>query len=171
MLSSLFTSLLGLAAAASALPTTKLSARSANNTAPTAPALAYLFTLYLEDGTLTDLGSTPLGTQVFEPVQGGSFTGPAIEGTVIGGLDIGMQDTNGEFNPNVVALLQTSDGCTILARETGHSPNVFLTFETACSAYNYLNYVVAYGYVARVDTEEVSVEVWQGDLTDFLSRL
>lgn len=48
----------------------------------------------------------------------------------------------------------------MLVRETGHAPNVFLLFETACDKYDWLNGVVAYGLAAQV-TGGISVEVFK----------
>lgn len=81
-------------------------------------------------------------------------------GKVVGGLDSGLVDADGNFDPEVVYLLQTTDGCNVLVRETGHAPNVFLLFETACDKYDWLNDVVAYGLAAQV-TGGISVEVFQ----------
>lgn len=69
-------------------------------------------------------------------------------------------DGDGHFNPDVVYLLQTSDACNVLVRETGHAPNVFLLFETACDKYDWLNDVIAYGLAAQV-AGGVSVEVFR----------
>lgn len=52
----------------------------------------------------------------------------------------------------------------MLVRETGHAPNVFLLFETACDKYDWLNDVVAYGLAAQV-TGGISVEVFKVSLT------
>lgn len=70
----------------------------------------------------------------------------------MGGLDWGLVDDSGSFNPDVAYLLQTSDGSDIFVRERGHSPNVFLLFETSSEKYAYLNTAVAYGRAARVAT-------------------
>lgn len=79
---------------------------------------------------------------------------------MVGGLDSGLVDADGHFNPEVVYLLQTKDACDVLVRETGHAPNVFLLFETACDKYDWLNDVVAYGLAAQV-AGGISVEVFE----------
>lgn len=81
-------------------------------------------------------------------------------GQVLGGLDYGLTDADGNFNPDVVYLLQTSSGCDILVREKGHAPNVFMLFETACDDYDWMNGVVAYGKAARV-AGGISMDVWK----------
>lgn len=48
----------------------------------------------------------------------------------------------------------------MLVRETGHAPNVFLLFETACGEYDWLNDVVAYGLAAQV-AGGVAVDVFK----------
>ncbi|KAF3767170.1 hypothetical protein M406DRAFT_69331 [Cryphonectria parasitica EP155] len=147
--------LLGLAASALA------STRSVvpRSTTPTAPDTEYLFTVNLVVGTSYVLGQTPLGQRVFEPVVGGNFTGP-LHGTVLGGLDDGLIDTDGTFDPNSAFLLQTWDGCQILCTATGHEPNVIATFDTACPAYDWLNKVVAYGSLVKTGTG-IQADVWQ----------
>lgn len=69
-------------------------------------------------------------------------------------------DGDGHFNPEVVYLFQTSDGCDVLARGTGHVPNVFILFETACEKYDWLNNVVSYGLAAPV-ADGIKVEVFE----------
>lgn len=69
---------------------------------------------------------------------------------MVGGVDFGLVDGDGHFNPDVVYLLQSSDGCTVLVRERGHAPNVFMLFETASKKLDYLNDVVAYGQASQV---------------------
>lgn len=61
------------------------------------------------------------------------------------GLDWGLTDSKGTFSPDAVYVLQTTDGASIMVRETGHAPNVHLTFETGSDKYGWLNTVVAYG--------------------------
>lgn len=177
MLASSLLSALAFAAAALASP-----ARN-NITTPTAPATKYLFTVNIASGAPVELGETPAGQRAFQPITGGTFSGPELQGEsnkscshlccqkltqtfslltgkVVGGLDSGLVDADGYFNPDVVYLLQTSDACNILVREKGHAPNVFLLFETACDKYDWLNGVVAYGLAAQV-TGGISVEVFE----------
>lgn len=47
---------------------------------PSAPALTYLFSLNITSGQPIVIGSTPLGDRVFEPIVGGSFSGPKLSG-------------------------------------------------------------------------------------------
>lgn len=84
------------------------------------------------------------------------------KGQVVGGLDYGLINADGNFVPQVVYLLRTSDEdeCDVLVTETGRAPNVLLEFETACDKYDWLNAVVAYGLATRTE-EGVSVAVWQ----------
>lgn len=64
-------SLLALAAVAMAGP---------RQPSPPAPALTYLFSLNITSGPAINIGSTPLGDRVFEPILGGSFSGPKLSG-------------------------------------------------------------------------------------------
>lgn len=73
----------------------------------------------------------------------------------MGGLDYGLLDNKGSFNPDVVSLLQTEDDppCDILVQEKGRAPNVFLLFETSCyEKYAWLNTAVAYGKATQTDS-------------------
>lgn len=47
---------------------------------PSPPALTYLFSLNITSGATISIGSTPLGDRVFEPILGGSFSGPKLSG-------------------------------------------------------------------------------------------
>lgn len=47
---------------------------------PSPPALTYLFSLNITSGATISIGSTPLGDRVFEPITGGSFSGPKLSG-------------------------------------------------------------------------------------------
>lgn len=47
---------------------------------PSAPPLNYLFSLNITSGQPIVIGSTPLGDRVFEPIVGGSFSGPKLSG-------------------------------------------------------------------------------------------
>lgn len=173
-------SLLALAAAAMAGPRQ-----------PSPPALTYLFSLNITSGPTISIGSTPLGDRVFEPIIGGSFSGPKLSGkfdsknretkllevfcrkntsvlilicagtVAAGGGDAALVDANGSFNPDVVYVLQTHDGGNILVRERGHAPNLLLLFETGSDEYDWLNSVVAYGQGLQVPGGGVSLNVWQ----------
>ncbi|KAL2292757.1 hypothetical protein FJTKL_07829 [Diaporthe vaccinii] len=128
---------------------------------PSPPALTYLFSLNITSGPAINIGSTPLGDRVFEPIIGGSFSGPKLSGTVAaGGGDAALVDGNGSFNPDVVYVLQTHDGGNILVREKGHAPNLLLLFETGSDDYDWLNSVVAYGQGSQTQAG-VSLNVWQ----------
>lgn len=156
---------------------------------PSAPALTYLFSANITSGATVPIGSTPWGDRVFEPIVGGSFSGPKLSGktheegaakllrhsprkctaklnpissgtVASGGVDWGLVDANGGFSPDVVYVLQTHDGGNILVRERGHAPNLFLLFETGSDKHDWLNSVVAYGL--GVQTKDgVSLNVWQ----------
>ncbi|KAJ4394761.1 hypothetical protein N0V93_003981 [Gnomoniopsis smithogilvyi] len=154
MLVSSFLSALAFAATALASPVSR------NSSTPAAPATKYLFTANILSDAPIELGETPAGQRAFQTISGGTFSGPELQGKVVGGLDHGLVDADGYFDPNVVYLLQTSDACNILVREKGHAPNVLLLFETACDKYDWLNGVVAYGLAAQV-TGGISVEVFK----------
>lgn len=74
MLFSIFISSLALATAALARP-------AANQTVgPAAPPASYLFTVNITSGQHISLGETPAGQRIFQPVAGGTFSGPKVHG-------------------------------------------------------------------------------------------
>lgn len=73
MLSSFFVSFLALA-------TTALARPAANHTVPAFPPASYLFTVNITSGESIELGETPAGQRTFQPVAGGTFSGPEVHG-------------------------------------------------------------------------------------------
>lgn len=47
---------------------------------PTKPELSYLFTVNITTSPSVPIGTTPLGDRRFEPITGGSFSGPRLQG-------------------------------------------------------------------------------------------
>lgn len=52
----------------------------------TPPATEFLFTVTIEAAGATELGQTPLGQRLFSPIQGGTFSGPHLQGEYTGSL-------------------------------------------------------------------------------------
>lgn len=76
------------------------------------------------------------------------------------GLDYGLTDAKGNFSPDAIYVLKTSDGAEILVTEKGHAPNVYLEFETGSAQYSWLNTVVGVGQAAPGDGG-ISLDVFQ----------
>jgi hypothetical protein len=51
------------------------------------PGLEFLFTLTAEVGEIVSMGAGPLGERRVVQITGGTFQGPAVSGTVMGGAD------------------------------------------------------------------------------------
>lgn len=146
-----------LASAASVLA----SRRAPVSHSPSKPDLTYLFKVNITTAPSISIGTTPFGERGFNPITGGSFSGPRLQGNVApGGADWGIVGGNGDFSPDVAYVLETHDGGNILVRQRGRAPNVFSLFETGSDEYDWLNLVVAYGKATVIDTG-VSLDLWQ----------
>ncbi|KUI55874.1 UPF0311 protein YveG [Cytospora mali] len=129
---------------------------------PSQPDLTYLFSVNITITPAISIGTTPFGERRFQPITGGSFSGPELQGRVAsGGADWGITGSNGDFNPDVAYVLETHDGSNILVRQRGRAPNVFSLFETGSDKYDWLNWVVAYGKATSVTETQVSLDIWQ----------
>ncbi|KAK4161236.1 hypothetical protein QBC43DRAFT_358029 [Cladorrhinum sp. PSN259] len=142
------------AAASSLLGITMLPGASGT---PTAAGLTHLGTANLTIGTTVPIGAGPRGDRNFYPVVGGSFSGPAISGTVFpSGGDWGLGDqTAGQFYVDARFILHTADGANIYIEANGpqQPDGTFYTrikLETGNETYYWLNGVVAVG-VTTID--------------------
>jgi hypothetical protein len=78
------------------------------------------FTITLQTGDRHQVGETPYGTRRFLDVDGGTFDGARISGTVLsGGLEYELTLANGALELEQIALLRTSDGANIYMRTCG----------------------------------------------------
>jgi len=55
---------------------------------------------------------------------------------------LGLTDAKGNFDPDALFVLQTTDDANILVREAGHAPFEATTFETGSEKYAWLNTAV-----------------------------
>lgn len=78
MLFSSLVSLLALAAGALARPGHK--GHNKNDNTPSPPPTDYLFTVNITSGEVVVLGDTPAGERTFQPIIGGTFSGPKLQG-------------------------------------------------------------------------------------------
>lgn len=134
----------------------------------------HLLTISIELHPILDLGATPAGRRRIVPVSGGRFSGERLRGEILphAGSDLLLTRADGAFQQDVRLALQTHDGALILmtyrgirhssvevASRIAHgemvSPEHYYLrtapfFETAASAYDWLNRVVAVGTGERV---------------------
>ncbi len=93
--------------------------------APTTPKLEKLLTLEVEVGPPTMVGATPDGDRKLIPILGGQFLGEKLAGKVLpGGADFLVTRTDGTAVLDARYVLETSDGATIYAEDSGfrHGP-------------------------------------------------
>jgi hypothetical protein len=126
---------------------------------------AHLFSTSLKVTEIQDLGKTPLGDRRVAVVEGGSFEGPKLKGTVLrGGSDWILARPDGALQLDVRLTLKTDDGEIIGMTYRGfrHGPAAVMErlnrgeivdpseyyfrtapfFETASEKYGWLNRIV-----------------------------
>jgi hypothetical protein len=126
----------------------------------------YLFNMVLSVGEIQPLGKTPLGDRRVAVVEGGSFEGPKLKGTVLkGGSDWLISRPDGALQLDVRLTLKTDDGHLIgmIYRGYRHGPAAVIDrlnrgekvdpaeyyfrtapfFETSSEKYGWLNRIVA----------------------------
>ena len=145
---------------------------------------AHLFTIRLEVGTIEDLGVTPYGHRRIGIVNGGTFEGDELKGTVepAPGGDWITVRTDGVWELDVRITLKTHDGHLIYMSYRGlrHGPQWVLDrlakgekvdpseyyfrtaprFETSSEKYSFLNRILAIGVGRREATGPI-YEVFQ----------
>jgi hypothetical protein len=130
--------------------------------------MGLLFTITLKVGKIETLGRTPLGERRIAVVDGGSFEGPKLRGTVIeGGSDWILTRTDGVLQLDVRLTLKTDDDQLIGMTYRGlrYGPRAVIdrlnrgekvdpaeyyfrtapVFETASEKYGWLNRIIAVG--------------------------
>ena len=133
----------------------------------------YLFTMSVTVDRLVDVGQAPGGTRLVDLLGPGSFAGPRLRGTVLGGgMDRKLLRADGAMAPNVRLLLRTDDDAYIYMHYTGirHGPAEAMQriasgefvdpseyylrntpyFETAAARYDWLNRICAVGVGRRM---------------------
>jgi hypothetical protein len=111
------------------------------------------------------IGAGPHGTRTVVTISGGTFEGPRLRGTVVGGADSLLLRPDGVLELDLRVTLRTDDGALILMSSFGlrHGPPEVLAaiargeavdpatyyfrttprFETAAPSYDYLNRILA----------------------------
>jgi hypothetical protein len=130
-----------------------------------------LCVLDLTLGEVTLFGDTPYGTRRMVQVVGGSFEGPRLRGTVVGGGDWSLVGSDGALRLDARSTLRTDDGALLYVSYRGirHGPPEVMqallrgdevapdryyfrtapAFETAAEKYAWLNRIVAVGVGER----------------------
>jgi hypothetical protein len=126
-------------------------------------------TLHVKVGTLLNVGSVPLGVRRTAPLNGGTFEGPRLRGTILqgGSADWQLLRPDGVLEMDLRLTLQADDGALVSMRSYGlrHGPSDVIAalgrgetvdpstyyfrllprFETAHPAYSFLNHLIAVG--------------------------
>jgi hypothetical protein len=144
---------------------------------------AYLGTLTIELAGSHVVGDTPAGFRRIDVFRGGSFTGPRIRATVLGGgSDALLRRRDGALQPDVRLTLRTDDGALIhvtyrgirhgppevmarIARGEPVAPDQYYLrnapcFETSAERYDWLNRIVAVG-IGRREPDAAVYEVYE----------
>jgi muconolactone delta-isomerase len=94
------------------------------------PELTLVYRLDATLGPPLDLGETPHGHRRIVPLTGGTFTGPALSGTLLPGASADWQtiQPNGTANADLRYTLQTDTGAVLYVRAAGvrHGPSEVL---------------------------------------------
>ena len=142
----------------------------------------FLFTIRIAVDELQDIGVTPFGTRHIDMLGEGSFEGPKLKGTVIGGIDQKVFRSDCAMNPNVRLVLKTEDDALIFMYYTGvrHGTAAVMEriskgesvdpseyylrntpyFETSASQYDWLNRIVSVGVGKRMP-DHAAYDVFQ----------
>lgn len=87
---------------------------------PTAPPLEFVCELTVKIGPALTVGETPHGIRRIIPITGGTFSGPALKGTIIdGGADWQLVRKDGTTELNALYTLKTDDGVLIYVNNKG----------------------------------------------------
>jgi hypothetical protein len=90
------------------------STSAASQNGPQPPRLEFAFEEIVTLGQGIPVGETPLGRRNIVPITGGTFSGPGIEGTIIGGgWDWQLTRTDGCTQIEADYMIKTNDGVVI----------------------------------------------------------
>lgn len=171
------------AAAVAASARTQRSAAAPAAPAPAPPRLTLAMTLHVKVGAPMEIGAVPRGRRRIIPIQGGTFEGPEIKGTVLaGGADWQIVRADGLTELDTRYTLQTDRGELVYIQNAGmrHAPPDVMakllagedvdpslvyfktvpTFETAAPNLQWLTRAIFVGTGER-HPNDVIVRVWK----------
>jgi hypothetical protein len=98
-----------------------LSAWGQTITPESTPSLEFVMQLRVTLGATYSLGDTPHGRRIVVPITGGTFEGPRLKGTIIGGgADYQLQSADGKRTElEAIYSIQADDGTYIHVRNRG----------------------------------------------------
>jgi len=171
------------AAAVAASARTQRSAAAPSAPEPAPPRLTLAMTLHVNVGAPMELGAVPRGRRRIIPIQGGTFEGPGVKGTVLaGGADWQIVRADGLTELDTRYTLQTDRGELVYIQNAGmrHAPpdvtakllagedvdpslvyfKTAPTFETAAPNLQWLTRAIFVGTGER-HPDDVIVRVWK----------
>lgn len=134
----------------------------------TTPELQHVIDLNVGIGQALHVGPTPHGTRNIVPITGGTFQGPGIRGTILGGgADYQMMSADkGRNELEAIYNLRTDDGVTIHIRNRGIATDSYFyctpTFEAPSgSPYAWLNNAVFVCRPIGFKSDSIRLRVWK----------
>lgn len=146
------------------------------------PGLEFLFTLTAEVGEIVTMGMAPLGERRVVQITGGSFEGPQLRGTVIGGADWQIVRDDGAIELDARYAIKDERGGIVQVVSQGmrHGPpgvlerlgrgenvpasqyffRTVMRFETGASELAFLNKTIAVATAER-KARRVELQAWR----------
>jgi hypothetical protein len=146
------------------------------------PGLEFLFTLTAEVGEIATMGAAPLGERRVVQITGGSFEGPQLRGTVMGGADWQIVRADGAIELDARYAIKEARGGLVLVLSQGirHGPpevlerlargedvpssqyffRTVMRFETGASELAFLNKTIAVATAER-KARRVELQAWR----------
>ena len=157
--------------------------RGRQSASPAAPRLSFAMELHVKVGAPVEVGAVPRGRRRVIPIEGGTFEGSGLRGTVLpGGADWQIVRTDGLSELDTRYMLRTESGDLIYIQNAGmrHAPpdvtqkllagqdvdpslvyfRTVPTFETAASSLQWLTRAI---FVATGERHpnDVVIRVWR----------
>jgi hypothetical protein len=142
----------------------------------------FLFNLSADVGELVSLGPCPLGERRVVYITSGSFEGPAMRGTILGGADWQILRSDGALELDARYAIKEERGAIVQVLSQGmrHGPpevmaqlargedvdparyffRTIMRFETGASELSWLNKTIAVATAAR-QARRVEIKAWR----------